>query len=59
MNLALRDQTPPPHQSACSPGQTSISTNQPGQEADTTGRGLGVIRPILNHHVGGAGHPGT
>lgn len=55
--LALSNQTP--HQSACSPGQTSISIKQPGQEADTIGLGLGVIRPRLNHRVGGAGHPGT
>lgn len=61
MNLALRDQPPPPtpiNQPAAL-GQTSISTNQPGQEADTIGLGLGVIRPRLNHCVGGAGHPRT
>ena len=56
--LGLQGPDPPINQPAAL-GQTSISTNQPGQEADTIGLGLGVIRPRLNHQVGGAGHPGT
>ena len=55
--LGLQRPDPPINQPAAL-GQTSISTNQPGQEADTIGLGLGVIRPRLNHRVGGAGHPG-
>ena len=49
----------PPINQPAALGQTSISTNQPGQEADTISLGLGVIRPRLNHRVGRAGHPGT
>lgn len=58
MNLALRDQTPHPINQPAALGQTSISTNQPGQEADTIGLGLGVIRPRLNHWGGELGAQG-
>lgn len=49
MNLALGDQTPHLINQPAALGQSSISTKQSGQEADTTGLGLGVIRPRLNH----------